>query len=79
MVLNEHSCHSAGHWLSSGVTEAGKEGQAETGLLGPWAGVWVKLTGEQVKATKGSKCTLTHRQFHLDKIHFFHYGDGQAV
>lgn len=58
MALDKHSCHSAGDWLSRGVTEAGREGQAETGLLGPWGGVWVKLTGEQVRASKGCKCTL---------------------
>lgn len=79
MVLNKHSCHSAGDWLSSSVTEAGKEGQGEAGLLGPWARVWMKLKGEPVRATKGCKCTLTNRQFLLNKICFIRYGDGQAV
>lgn len=55
---NKHSCDSAGDWLSNGITEAGKEGQAETGLLGPWAGVWMELPGDQVRASKGCKCTL---------------------
>lgn len=70
-------------WTSTAVThletEAGKEGRAETGLLSPWAGVGMKLPGEQVRASKGCKCILTHRQFHLNKMHFFHCRGGQAV
>ncbi|KAJ7417662.1 RNA-directed DNA polymerase from mobile element jockey-like protein [Willisornis vidua] len=36
MARNKHSCDSAEGWHSNGITEAGNEGQAEIGLMGPW-------------------------------------------